>query len=141
MGKHLIKASGWCQVPHKTGALYDLHVNQTIPQNPPPSPICCGSRETGKRSILPNLDAQDPNSGHTHHLVCGEVDVPRENEKVTTGEGSEFGLRLRLKGARDSIPANHVIGHLGVEGTDPALVTGGADKSQGGDEDGTFSAT
>lgn len=99
------------------------------------------AKRPGKTSTLPNLDAQDPISGHTHHLVCSEVDVPRENEKVTTGEGSELGVRLRLRAARDSIPRDHVIRHLGLEGTDLALVTSRTDKSQSGDGDGTFSAT
>lgn len=57
------------------------------------------AKKAGYSTTLPTLDAQDPIPGHTHHLVCSEVDVPGENEKVTTGEGSELGVRLRLRAA------------------------------------------
>lgn len=69
----------------------------------------------------------DPIPSHTHHLVCSEVDVPRENEKVTTEE-SELGVRLKLSATRDSIPMDHLIRHLGRDGTDLSLcVTGKAE--------------
>lgn len=67
-------------------------------------------KRPGYSNTLPTLNAKDPIPGHTHHLVCSEVDVPGENEKVTTGEGSELKGRLRLSATRNSIPMDHLIG-------------------------------